>query len=348
MNARVLLSRWLAVSSFALSGALGAQPSAQEVQAALLIDACAGGVPVGDLRAAIELELGSQQLKLVELGAAFARGQLLIEVQEDCQAQSPTALLRLSRAGRQDLRHVDLSELPEAAWARTIALAVAEFAAFVVAERQREMAASELATPSAHPTAAAAPSPTVKTPQPPATAQTPAKLRAAAPAAAKVSDRGASLAPEARFFFDGDALWGGQVRGNVGRFSGGFDVLVGRKRAPGGSISAELAQATLALDLTRWRLPSGFGVAIGPRVGVGLLNVRGSATQASATGGRVLETYVDAALFADAQFHFARAAVGARTELGYAHGVIALADGAPSAVWGGPLTSLSLYFSVDL
>jgi hypothetical protein len=330
-------------------------------RAVLLVPACAiDGVIDGELRAASALELETQGIRLAPVGEMSASTDALVSVESTC-APGAEIVVRATWAGEQLVRRISVADLPLRTRTRALALSLAELLGLFRKPARVEPEAVELAESTAEP-APAAP----ETASPPALEKPPAAPEPAKPerpkpapaAAPKAVDAGAEprkpserlpeigIAPEARLFLTGDAVFGARPHLDMGLVSVGLSVLGASAIVDLGRMSSLIAHGAVALRFLQTPSEETVSATAGPRLGLGLVHVTGSG------GGNVsalsaTEPYFDAGAYAVFELRPERTLrFGLGFELGYAVGMIALAGGIPELEYGGPFVGSMLDMSL--
>ncbi|HLL05529.1 MAG TPA: hypothetical protein VK539_33480 [Myxococcaceae bacterium] len=150
-----------------------------------------------------------------------------------------------------------------------------------------------------------------------------------------------------RFLELGNLAWGGQVRGEYGRWSLGAQWLAGSASTSQGEVALRLIAGTLGL--TALELSSEhFDLRTGLRLTAGRASVNGTPRGAQSSGAQGAAPYLAATLSLGARWWFSRAwACSVEAEAGYASGLIATVDGRRTASLAGWLAGLSLGVSLS-
>lgn len=347
-----------------LTSASQAEVSERPVRAVLLLPPClVGASSVAELREALTLELRAQQIELAAPESALGPEDVLLEVDSGCEPEREQIVLRAIRGTEQRERSVSVLDVSEGSRSRALALSLAELVEIVLQPTDDRLGGGD--TRSAGDSAASGslllPEATQKAPQPPTqaraspTAISQSKMfRAAAPTESVPTPRGAAwgvriaIAPEARWFLLGSALWGGRAQLDLRRLSLGASWLGGQASAPAGSVAAAVMHGSIGFRASESKYGRRLLLAWGPRIGLGIVRAEGISNP-DASGGRIIQTYTDAALFGLGELRLEDdLRAGAGVELGYARGIIALADGERTGYFGGVLLGAAIHLAVGL
>lgn len=283
-----------------------------------------------------------------------------------CEPDAPTVTLRVEDATSLKAveRTMDFDDLPASARPRAIALGLAELlrAAWpwlVMLEPPLVSVPRAGADTLADPplpgdSAVAASTPPLGSQGPPGEAPPPdpqkllASLSPAVPR--KREEHASSLhvsGKALRFLELGNLAWGGQARGESGRWSVGAQWLAGSASTSQGDVALRLVAGTLGL--TALELSSEhFDLRTGPRLTAGRASVSGTPRGAQSSGAQGAAPYLAATLSLGARWWFSRAwACSVEAEAGYASGLIATVDGRRTASLAGWLAGLSLGVSLS-
>jgi hypothetical protein len=327
--------------------------------------------PVGfsraEVRAAVALELGTSGLALETEPGDNPEQDILATIHTTCE---PGAMLELHAewGAKTGERTLQIADLPPAARARAIALALAELLAGLrspddVAAENVELEDTprtgdrNAAGPAHDSAASAAPARTessggTKPSDPARTASTTSMAGTFEGDDAADRDAGRrepvrprrpalALSGEFRSFeFQSNTL-GMRLHYDFSRFGVGFATLLGNEAGTLGVESAIILHAYFEGRVTLLGRPDATCLALGPRAGLGVVEVR-STPNPGALGTTVAEPYVDLASFLELSQQFAPFRVGARLELGYALGMVALEDNRRLASYAGPFGSVVL------
>jgi hypothetical protein len=130
-------------------------------------------------------------------------------------------------------------------------------------------------------------------------------------------------------------VWGGRLLVDAKALTVGASVLGGSSDVAAGMLNATLLHGFLAFSPLRVRSDAAWLLAAGPRAGLGVLNVEATPAE-TVTGSSAIEAYFDAAAFALVERQLAGDfALRATFEVGYARGMVALADGEAAGRYAG-------------
>ncbi len=329
-------SRWLAqlvAVSVSLAPALGRADG--PVRAALVLPPCpVAGVGEADLRAALDLELRSAQIDLVD-PQSDALEDVLLEVRASCDAGGQIVVRALRESELRE-RSLSLNDLPAHTRTRALALALSGLVEGLEPAAAPEAAAVTPAEPEPEPVpkpkAVPEPKPRAKTPARPSPEQQRAELAElaeldrATDAKAQDAKFVFALRPEMRWFLGGDPLWGGRIMQSFEALSVGVGVLSGSTvDTPSGSVSVNSLQGYLGVRAAQAELGSDIHVVVEPRLGAGYVTVEASPVEG--TGSETAsELLLDAALLTVFEYRSQSLRTGLGLELGAARGMVATVD----------------------
>lgn len=314
------------------------------------------GVSEAELRAAAALELAAHDVSLAPPGEMSMTTDALVRVETSC-APGAELSLRVSFGDERRTRQLDLSALPARTRTRALALSLAEFVSLFRARSDDRVAPEPIELeeePEEPPSAEAKPDPPAPAPSEPATSAAKSEPigRTAPPPEPKrarterLTELG--LSPEARLFQRGSTVAGARLHVDAGQLGLGLSVLGSEIGVSSGTVSALIVHASGALRWLRTPDSETLALSAGPRVGVGLVRVSG-VPGLGARGTSVQEAYLDAAGYGMLELRPGGGLrLGLALELGYARGMIALADDDIAGVFGGPFVGGLLDLSFAL
>jgi hypothetical protein len=315
-------------------------------RALLLLPACPlEGVTEQELRAALALELQADGVTLAEPGGDLGRSDLLLEVESSCHPGAELRLRVLFR-DRERQRTLSLAELPRGTRARLLALSLAELVDRLEPKATAPEASEAPSTgeppPAAPPATSDAPSSSPSPAPPPEPEPSDETVADEAPLDSPPESLDLArpiafgVAPELRWFTPKSALFGGRLTFDTTRITGGAGLLVGRSGSNVGDVDALLVHGFAGYRLFHEELGRGLSLGLGPRVGVGWIQVAGSSSDAEIETSSASAPYFDASVFGELRADVSpllRFSLGA--EAGVARGLVALADGDPVASYDG-------------
>jgi len=323
----------------------------------------------------LRTELRDDGVQRVDSGrvepSAESGPQAYLRLTLPCEPDAPTVTLRVEDVTSLKAveRTMDFDDLPASARPRAIALGLAELlrAAWpwlVMLEPPLVSVPRAGADTLADPplpgdSAVAASTPPLGSQEPPGEAPPPDPDKLLASLSPVVPGERSALAREEhasalhvsgktlRFLELGNLTWGGQARGEYGRWSLGAQWLAGSASTSQGDVALRLVAGTLGL--TALELSSEhFDLRTGLRLTAGRASVNGTPRGAQRSGAQGATPYLAATLSMGARWWFSRAwACSVEAEAGYASGLIATVDGRRTASLAGWLGGLSLGVSLS-
>jgi hypothetical protein len=297
------------------------------------------------VRTAVALELDSSGFVLTSEDDAdehSVRAALLTSCEPDALLE-----LRAEWGGRSGERSLRLSELPRAARSRTIALALAELLAGLrspedVAPESVELAAT---APKSEPTSVSDDRAIDRDAS--FARDTSPERRVERGQAAQTLTNTMAVSAELRSFELQTNTEGLRVHWDFGSWGVGVATLFGGETGQLGVASALIVHGYVEKHLSLVGRPEAAWLTLGPRAGLGVVRVSSTANP-GALDATVAEPYLDLASFLEFSTRLSAFRFGARVELGYALGLVALEDDQRLASYAGPFGCVLLDFGLVL
>jgi hypothetical protein len=322
------------------------------------------------VRAAAALELGTSGLALAPDDDPDSTSEIRASIRATCEEHAALEL-RAEWGDKSGERSLSVSELPVAVRPRAIALALAELLAGLHAPAESAPESVELAesssrngdggAPLADSTATASPSPapaaraTAARAAAPDHSSTSASLephaapeRDTAPERdsgrtdrARFGERAIAMSAELRSFEFQTNTAGFRAHYDFAGWGIGIATLFGHESGTLGNASALVMHAYGEKRVSLLGRADATWLTLGPRAGLGFVHVTSTANP-GALDTSVSDPYLDLAGFLELSTHLGPFRLGARGELGYARGLIALEDARRLASYAGPFGGVLL------